>query len=116
MDFNDLYTSQQTTVCAACLSARKQGGAGMKVNVIVTIHSIEVLSAERLGELTMLLTVTFGAGVAINTDKHVAEVRLVTADISTLFRTVENLIVRLARQYSEKLWVSVGTDWKDEEQ
>ncbi len=88
----------------------------MKANVIVTIHSIEVLSAERLGELTMLLTLTFRAGVAVNTDKHVAEVRLVTADISTLFRTVENLIVRLARQYSEKLWVSVGTDWKDEEQ
>ncbi len=86
----------------------------MKANVIVTIHAVDALDADQLGRLTLLLTLTFKTGVAINTDKHLAEVRLVTSDVQALFRTVESLTVYLAQNVSSQLWVSVGTDWRDE--
>ncbi len=87
----------------------------MRVNVTVTIHSIDALSVAQLGQLTMLLTLTFRTGVAINTDKRVATVSLGTNDIQSVFRTVESLTTHLAVSYHPNLWTSVSVDVEEEQ-
>ena len=80
----------------------------MRANVVVTVHSINVLSAEQTGELSMLLITSFAAGVSFNTDKNTATVSLTTNDIQSVFRLVESLTIRLAASYHPDLWTSVS--------
>ncbi len=88
----------------------------MKANVVVRIHNISSLNLDQLGLLSLQVGISFSARPTISLAKNRMEVRFQTTNVQAVFRTVEALTVTLALSYSPQLWISVSTEFQQEEE